>query len=150
MEITIVSVASTLIFKALEKSGEKLGEVLLEKIGELRNLVREKFKSKGVEGILMQAEKNPTEANKQMFQTVLEMQVSQDEIFANDLRALVDELKSNSQVNQIFLKDVDVLGSAEIGDVRQITTSGSSVNQEAATNLKLGGNLKIGNVKQQN
>jgi hypothetical protein len=77
------------------------------------------------------------------------MQVSQDEIFANDLRALVDELKSNSQVNQIFLKDVDVLGSAEIGDVRQITNSGSSVNQEAATNLKIGGNLKIGNVKQQ-
>ncbi|NJL11533.1 MAG: Fis family transcriptional regulator, partial [Calothrix sp. SM1_7_51] len=37
----------------------------------------------------------------------------------------------------------------EIGDVRQITNSGNSVNQEAATNLKIGGNLKIGNVKQQ-
>jgi hypothetical protein len=149
MEITIVSVASTLIFKALEKSGEKLGEALIEKIGGLRNLVREKFKSKGVEGILTQAEDNPTEANKQMFQTVLGTQVSQDEIFANNLRALVDELKSNSQVNQTFLKDIDVLGSAEIGDVRQISTSGNSVNQEAATNLKIGGNLKIGNVKQQ-
>lgn len=149
MEVTMVSVVSTLIFKALEKSGEKLGEALIEKIGELRNLVREKFKSKGVEGILTQTEENPTEANKQMFQTVLEMQVSQDEAFANALRALVNKLKSNSQVSQIFLKDVDVSGSAEIGDVKQISKSGSSVNQEAATGLKIGGNLKISNVKQQ-
>lgn len=144
-----MSVVSTLIFKALEKSGEKLGEALLEKIGELRNFVRERFKSKGVEGILTQAEENPTEANKQMFQTVLEMQVSQDEAFANKLKILIDDLKSNSQVNQIFLKNIDVAGSAEIGDVRQISTSGNSVNQEAATNLKIRGNLKIGNVKQE-
>jgi hypothetical protein len=147
--ITTAAIASTLIFKALEKSGEKLGEAVASKIGQLINVIQEKFRAKGVEGILSQAEESPTEANKQMFQTILEMQVSQDEVFANLLKVLVDELKSDSEVNQIFLKGIDVSGSAEIGDVSQIANSASSVNQEAATDLKISGDLRIGNVKQQ-
>lgn len=147
--LTTAAIASTLIFKALEKSGEKLGEAVASKIGRLITVIREKFRAKGVEGILTQAEESPTEANKKMFQTILEMQVSQDEVFANLLKVLVDELKSDSEVNQIFLKGINVSGSAEIGDVSQIANSASSVNQEAATDLKISGDLKIGNVKQQ-
>ncbi|NDJ21322.1 hypothetical protein GS682_06640 [Nostoc sp. B(2019)] len=147
--ITTAAIASTLIFKTLGKSSEKLGEVLADKIGQLINMVRDKFRAKGVEGILTQAQEDPTEANKQMFQTILEMQASQDEVFAKKLKALLDEMKSNSQVNQIFLKEIDVAGSAEVGDINQTSTSNRSANQEAATDLKIGGNLKIGNVKQQ-
>lgn len=147
--ITTAAIASTLIFKALEKSGEKLGEAIANKIVRLVDVVREKFRTKGVEGILTQAEESPTEANKKMFQTILEMQVSQDEAFANLLKALVDELKSDSEVNQVFLKGIDVSGSAEIGDISQVATSARSVNQEAATDLLIGGDIKIGNVKQQ-
>jgi len=147
--ITTAAIASTLIFKALEKSGEKLGEAIASKIGQLINAIREKFRAKGVEGILTQAEESPTEANKKMFQTILEMQVSQDQVFASLLKALVDELKSDSEVNQVFLKGINVLGSAEIGDINQTATSSRSVNQEAATNLRIGGDLKIGNIKQQ-
>jgi len=146
--ITTAAIASTLIFKALEKSGEKLGEAVASKIGQLINVIREKFRAKGVEGILTQAEESPSDANKKMFQTILEMQVSQDEVFANLLKALIDELKSDSEVNQIFLKGINVSGSAEIGDVSQIASSASSANQEAATDLKISGDLKIGNVKQ--
>lgn len=147
--ITTAAIASTLIFKALEKSGEKLGEAIAKNIGRLVDLVREKFKAKGVEGILTQAEEAPTEANKKMFQTILEMQVSQDETFAKVLKALIDELKSDREVNQVFLKGINVSGSAEIGDINQTATYGSSINQEAATDLKVGGDLKIGNIKQQ-
>lgn len=147
--ITTAAIASTLIFKALEKSGEKLGEVVVSKIGQLINVIREKFRVKGVEGILSQAEESPTEANKKMFQTILEMQISQDEVFANLLKTLVDDLKSDSEVNQIFLKGIDVSGNAEIGDISQIATSTRSTNQEAATDLKISGDLKIGNVNQQ-
>ena len=147
--ITTAAIASTLIFKALEKGGEKLGEAVASKIGQLINVIREKFRAKGVEGILAQAEESPTEANKKMFQTILEIQVSQDQVFANLLKALVDELKSDSEVNQVFLKGIDISGSAEIGDISQVATSGRSVSQEAATDLKISGDLKIGNVKQQ-
>lgn len=150
MEITTTAVASTLVFKALEKSGQKLGENLIDKIGQLINIIREKFRARGVEGILVQVEESPTEANKQIFQTILETQTAQDKIFAEKLKVLIDELKSDSQVSQIFLKNIDIAGDADIGDISQVSTSNSSVSQEAATNLKLGGNLKIGNVKQQN
>lgn len=148
--ITTAAIASTLVFKALEKSGEKLGEAVASKIGQLISVIREKFRAKGVEGILTQAEESPTEANKKMFQTILEMQVSQDEVFANLLKALVDELKSDREVSQVFLKSINVSGSAEIGDISQISTSTGSVNQEAATDLKIGENLKTGDVRQQN
>ncbi|MFP4219742.1 MAG: hypothetical protein ACLFSH_04075 [Phormidium sp.] len=148
--ITTAAVASTLIFKAFEKSGEKLGEAIASKVGQLISVIREKFRAKGVEGILTQAEESPTEANKQMFQTVLEMQASQDQSFENLLKTLIDDLKSDSEVNQVFLKGIDISGSAEIGDISQVATPTSSVNQETATDLKLGGDLKIGNVKQQN
>jgi hypothetical protein len=147
--ITTTAIASTLIFKAFEKSGEKLGEVMASKVGQLINAIREKFRAKGIEGILMQAEESPTEANKKMLQTILEIQASQDEVFANLLKVLVDELKSDVEVTQTFLKGIDVSGNAEIGDISQIATSASSVNQEAATDLKISGDLKIGNVKQQ-
>ncbi len=147
--ITTAGIASALIFKAVEKSGEKLGEALMNKVAQLISIIREKFRAKGVEGILTQAQESPTETNKQMFQTILEMQVSQDEVFAKELKALIEELKSNNQVNQRFLKGIDVSGSAEVGDISQSATSGGSVNQEAATDLKIGGDLKIGNIEQQ-
>lgn len=147
--ISTTAIASTLIFKAFEKSGEKLGEVIASKISQLISVIREKFRAKGVEGVLTQAEENPTEENKKMFQAILEMQVSQDEVFANLLKTLVDELKSDREVNQVFLKGIDISGSAEIGDISQIATSNGSVNQEVATDLKISGDLRIGNVKQQ-
>ncbi len=61
--------------------------------------------------------------------------------------AIVDKLKSDDQVSQIFFKGVNVKGDAQIDDVEQ-TTAGSSVTQEAVTQVHVGGNLKIGNVKQ--
>ncbi|WOB42294.1 hypothetical protein HNI00_03280 [Thermoleptolyngbya oregonensis NK1-22] len=147
--LTVTALASVLIFKALEKSGEKLGEAAADQISKLINIIRSKFKEKGVEGVLAQLQENPSENNKSMFQMMLEMQTSQDETFAKNLNEVVNELKSNQQVSQTFLKGIDVVGSAEIGDVEQTATSGGSVKQEAATDMKIGGDLKIGNLKQQ-
>jgi hypothetical protein len=72
-----------------------------------------------------------------------------DREFADKLKALIEELKSDEQVKQIFFKDVEVTGQAEIGNVEQTATREGSVIQEAVTGVKVGGNLKIGNVKQQ-
>jgi uncharacterized protein YajQ (UPF0234 family) len=147
--ITTTAIASVLIFKALEKGGEKLGEASANKISQLINVIREKFKAKGVEGLLAQVQENPTEANHSMFQMMLEMQASQDKKFAKQLEELVNELKSDKEVNQVFLHHIDVKGNTAIGNVEQIATPARSVTQEAATDLKVGGNLKIGDVKQQ-
>ena len=64
--------------------------------------------------------------------------MTSDSEFAQKLKTLMDELKSDERVNQIFFKGVNVKGSAEIGDVEQTTTRGGSVTQEAVTGVEVG------------
>jgi hypothetical protein len=146
--LTTTAIASALLFKAFEKSGEKLGEAVSAKIGQLLNLIREKFKAESVEGILTRAEEEPSEKNKSRLEQELTTQMENDIAFADALKLQVKELKSEDQVNQIFFKGVNVKGDAEIGDVEQTAQKGGSVTQEAVTQVEVGGNLKIGNVKQ--
>jgi putative Ca2+/H+ antiporter (TMEM165/GDT1 family) len=146
--LTTVAIASALLFKAFEKGGEKLGEAVSDKIGKLLNIIREKFKAEGVEGKLTKAQKDPSEKNKNRLEQELAPQMEDDEAFANKLKNLVDELKLDQRV-QSFFKGVNVTGRAEIGDVEQIAASGGSVQQEAVTDVTVGGDFTIGNVKQQ-
>ena len=113
------------------------------------NLIREKFQKEGVEGKLTKAQEDPSEKNKTRFERELAEQMEDDKAFAEKLKGLMDELKSDEQVNQIFFKGVKVKGGAEIGDVEQTTTRDGSVNQEAVTEVEIGGNFKIGKVKQE-
>ena len=148
VSLTAGAIATLIFSKALEKGGEQLGEVAFDRIGKLLNVIREKFKSKGMEGILTQAQDNPTETNKSVFKTVLETQM-EDKAFAQKLKELMDELESDKQVKQIFFKNVNVKSDVEIGDVEQTTTRDGSVTQEAFTEVEAGGKIKIANVKQQ-
>ena len=147
--LTAGEIATLIFSKALEKGGEQLGEAISDKIGQLLNLIREKFQKQGVEGKLTKAQEDPSEKNKSRFEQELTYQMEDDEAFSQKLKTLMDELKSDEQVNQIFFKGVNVKGSAEIGDVEQTTTRGGSVIQEALTGVQVGKELKIGNVKQQ-
>ncbi|MGK7948088.1 MAG: hypothetical protein AB4368_04610 [Xenococcaceae cyanobacterium] len=149
LSLTASAIATLIFSKALEKGGEQLGEAVSEKIGQLLNLIREKFQKEGVEGKLTKAQEEPNEKNKSRFERELAEQMEDDETFAQKLKTLMDELKSDEQVNQIFFKGVNVKGDAEIDDVEQTTTRSGSVTQEAVTEVEVGGNLKIGNVKQQ-
>ncbi len=148
--LTTTAIASVLLFKAFEKSGEKLGEAISTQISQLLNLIQKKFKAEGIEGKLTKVQEEPSEKNKSRFEQELATQMEDDEVFAEKLKAIVSELKANSQVNQTFLKSVNVKGDAEIGNVEQTTSQGSSVVQEAITQVEVGGTLRIGNVKQEN
>ncbi len=149
LSVTASAIATLIFSKALEKGGEKLGETISDKIGQLLNLIREKFHQEGVEGKLTKAQEDPADKNKSRFEQELTYQMEDDEAFTQKLKALMDELKSDEQVNQIFFKDVKVKGGAAIGDVEQTTTRGGSVTQEAVTGVEIGKDLKIGNVKQE-
>lgn len=146
--LTTAAIVSALLFKAFEKGGEKLGEAVSAKIGQLLNLIRDKFKAEGIEGKLTKAQEDPSEKNKSRLKQELEAQMEDDEAFAKNLKKLVDELESDQHI-QIFFNGVSVTGNAEIGDVEQTLTSGGSGRQEAITDVNVGGNLKISNVKQQ-
>ena len=148
--MTVTAISSLIFSKALEKGGEQLGETVCKKMSQLLNVIREKFRAEEVEGKLTKAEEDPSDKNKSRFERELADQMEDDEAFAQKLQTLMDELKSDEQVNQIFFKSIKVKGDAEIGGVEQTATSDVSVRQEAVTEVEVGGNLKIGNIKQQN
>ena len=149
LTVTATAIATLIFSKAFEEGGKKLGEAVFKKIGQLVNLVTGKFKAEGVEGMLTRAKADPNQKNRTKFESELLDQMENDREFADKLKALIEELKSDEQVKQIFFKDVEVTGQAEIGNVEQTATREGSVIQEAVTGVKVGGNLKIGNVKQQ-
>ena len=113
-------------------------------------MIREKFRTEEVEGKLTKAEEDPSDKNKRRFERELTEQMEDDESFAEKLKVLITELKSDEKINQIFFKDIKVQGDAEIREIEQIAKSNSSVKQEAVTEVEIGGNIKIGNIKQQN
>lgn len=140
---------ATLIFsKALEKGGEQLGKAVSDKIGQLLNLIREKFKAEEVEGKLIKAQEEPNEKNKSRFERELSEQMEDDEEFAAKITKLMQELKLEPKVNQILFKNVKVKGGAEIEEIEQEATGEGEVNQEAVVEVEVGENLKIGKAKQ--
>ena len=88
---TAIAIATVIFTKAIERGGENLGEAVSNKIGQIVSVVRDKFKSIGMEGVLTQAQDNPTEPNQKFFQQALEMQMTSDSDFAEKI------LKSHSR-----------------------------------------------------
>lgn len=146
--LTTAAIVSAILFKAFEKGGEKLGEAASTRIGQLLNVIQEKFKEENIEGKLTKAQEDPSEKNKNRLEQELTAQMEDDEVFSKKIKNLVDELKSDPHI-QTFFKGVKVKGKAKIGDVEQIATSGGSVQQEVVTDVEVGKDFKIGNVKQQ-
>lgn len=142
------SVATILFTKVLEKSGENLGDAVSAKVGELWEVVRAKFQKEEIAGKITKAEADPSAKNVARFQTELEELLEDDQDFAAQLQGILAALEQNATVKQVLLKNIDVAGDAEIGKVKQ-SSAGGNVNQEAVTDMKVGGNLKIGNVDQQ-
>ncbi|MEI6427932.1 MAG: hypothetical protein WCO45_06010 [Pseudanabaena sp. ELA607] len=153
LSLAAATIAKLIFSKVLEKNGKEIGDQLAEaasnKVSQLLNFVREKFQKEGVEGKLTKAQEEPSEAKIKKFESELIDQMSEDEEFAKKMQAFIAELKSDEKLTQVFFKDVDVSGDAEIGGISQKATRGGDVTQEAVTNVKVGGSLKIGNVSQE-
>ena len=141
-------IASALLFKALEKDGEKLGEVVSERVGQLLNVIREKFDKEGVEGKLKKVQEDPSEKNKERFKQELSDQFEEDKEFARKLKVLVEEPELNEQVKQVFFKDVSIKDNVEVTDVTQENKKGGSVEQTIFTQVDVGGSVKVNSVNQ--
>jgi len=145
------AVTTYIIPKALEKVGEKVGEAALAKSGEAiqatRNVVQAKLKSTHTDGVLTIAEAEPTEPNLKMLETILLGQMNQDPNFAAQLRALIQQIQAQSPALQVVLDTVRIKGNAEIGDIEQVSETGTA-EQIVGRNLGVGGDLKLGNVTQ--
>jgi hypothetical protein len=136
--------------KALEKLGEKIGESALksssESIQALRETVCEKMTTTHMEGVLTQAQKEPSEANVKLLESVLLNQIATDPVFAAQLKTLLTNVYQHSPELQSVLENVRIKGNAEVGNVVQL--SNGSDQQVVGRNVGVGGNLKIGDITQ--
>ena len=148
ISITAGAIVSLLLTEAASKAGESLGEGISHKIAQLLKLIQDKFQAEQVAGILTKAQEQPTEKNQLKLQDELSDQMEADPLFATELTEIVEEIKLDPNLNQIFFKQVDVKGSAEIEGIEQEATGTGSVTQEAVVDFQVGGDLKIGQVKQ--
>lgn len=149
------AVTTLLLPKVLEKAGEaigeKLGEAAIEKSGETVQLVRKtvegKLQAAGTAGLLKRAEEKPTTQNIQVLEGELVNQMEEDRAFSEQLQALIQQLQAESPSLQVILDTVRVKGSAEIGNIEQVSET-SGTEQIVGRNLGVGGDLKIGDISQ--
>ena len=145
------AVTTYLVPKALEKVGEKVGEAALAQSGAAiqatRKAVQEKMNATQTAGVLMIAEAEPTETNLKLLETVLLTQMRQDQLFAEQLQALNQQIQAQSPGLQAVLDTVRVRGNVEVGNVEQVSETGGT-EQIVGHNLGVGGDLKIGDITQ--
>lgn len=137
---TATEIAILIGTKAVEKVGEKLGEGISQKIGEIVNTIKEKFKSIGMEGALTQAQENPNEATKTLFQQVLEMQMKSDDDFAQKLINFKEEFDKIEGSLQIMLSGA-TLEEVEAGDISQKGANHQEMMKDATVKKSKFGNL---------
>jgi hypothetical protein len=115
----------------------------------LVSTIRSKFQANSLEGILTQAENQPTETNRTIFQTVLQSQIDGDNAFANQLQQLVEQLQAqDSGVRQVILSGIEASGDVTAKDITQKATRDGSVEQEMLTQVKAN-NIDVGNLNQE-
>ena len=111
------------------------------------NFIREKFQQEGVEGKLLKAQEDPSEKNQDRFKRELVDLMADDENFANQLKTLIDEIKSDAKANTIFFKGMNIKGNAQLGNVALESQGGS---MEAITDSEIGGDFTMGDVNMTN
>ena len=132
----ITAVSSLIVSGTLKVLEKRTGETILNKVGQLVNTVRDKFRNEDVTGKLTKLEKDPNEKNKLKFERELEEQMKDDELFATDLRELIEQIEAEEKgIVQRVIKDIEAeFIKAKDIDVRAEGTVPTK--QEVATNLK--------------
>jgi hypothetical protein len=147
--LTAAAIASIFFSEVFKEGGKALGQGAANTFAQLVNTIRSKFQAHSLEGILTQAENQPTETNRTIFQTVLQSQIDGDSAFANQLQQLVEQLQAEDPgVRQVILSGIEVSGDITAKDITQKATRDGSVEQEMLTQVKAN-NINVGNLNQE-
>ncbi|MBD2341427.1 hypothetical protein H6G64_31245 [Calothrix sp. FACHB-156] len=147
--LTAAVIVSLFFSEAIKEGGKALGKGAVDTFAHLVNTIREKFKAHSIDGILTQAQNQPTETNKAIFQTVLQNQIDADKEFANKLRELVQQLQAQDKnVRQVVLSEIEVTGDLKAKDISQKASRDGSVEQEMLKGVKAT-NIDLGNLNQE-
>lgn len=144
---TATAIATIIFSKALETSGENLGEAVSHKIAQLLNFIREKFQQEGVEDKLLKAQVDPSKKNQDRFKGELVDLMEDDADFADKLQGLIEEIKSDAKANTIFFKGMNIKGNVRLGNVA-LESQGRRM--QAITDSEIGGDFTMGDVTMTN
>lgn len=148
IKYVLPNVLPNILGKIGDEVGDSASEAVSQSARAIRNIVRKKMESTHTDGVLTQAQGKPTKANVSVLETLLIGQMTSDPEFTERLQRLIAEVEARSPQLQSALENVRIQGSAEVGNVRQV--SNGSSNQVIGNNLGVGGDFKIGDITQEN
>jgi hypothetical protein len=148
--LTGAVIVSLFFSEAIKEGGKFAVKGVADTFTKLVSIIRQKLTTEGMEGLLIRAEKDPTEKNKTKLQDELQEYINADEIFANQLKLLVEELKTQDpKIRQVILSGIELTGDLKAENITQKTSgSSSSVDQEMLTNIKAN-NINVGDLTQE-
>ncbi|BBD58559.1 Fis family transcriptional regulator [Nostoc sp. HK-01] len=146
--LTAAVIVSLFFSEAIKESGQALGKGAADTFAKLVDTIREKFQANSIDGILTQAQNQPTDTNKTILQSVLQTQMDADAEFANKLRELVEQLKSqDATIRQVVLSDIEITEGLTVKDLTQTVAGDGSVEQVNVKGAKAA-NIDVSNLNQ--
>ncbi|ALB40881.1 hypothetical protein AA650_10695 [Anabaena sp. WA102] len=148
--LTGAVIVSLFFSEAIKEGGKFAVKGVADTFAKLVSTIRQKLTTEGMEGLLIRAEKDPTEKNKLQLQDELQEYINADEIFANQLKLLVEELKTQDpKIRQVILSGIELNGDLQAQNITQKTSGSSgSVDQEMLTNIEAN-NINVGDLTQE-
>ena len=149
--LTAAAIATLVLTKAFEKTGEKLGERVLDLSGKLFALLKKKQPTIASEIELAQQE--PLILGQAQLISAVETAARADPEVEQAVEAFAVEVKpqlSSSVIRQIMASGIASRGNLKVGDLTQKTTqANSNVEQVMASDLDVEGNIELGNLTQE-
>lgn len=147
--LTAAVIVSLFFSEAVKEGGKALGKGATDTFTQLVNTIREKFQAHSIDGILTQAQNQPTETNKAILQNVLQNQMDADEAFEKKLKELVEQLQAQDQrIRQVVLSEIELTGDLKAQDIKQKATRSGAVEQEMIKGVRAQ-NIDVGNLNQE-
>ena len=148
--LTGAVIVSLSFSEAIKEGGKFAVKGVADTFAKLVSTIRQKLTTEGMEGLLIRAEKDPNEKNKLQLQDELQEYINADKIFANQLKLLVEELKTQDpKIRQVILSGIELTGDLQAQNITQKTSGSSgSVDQAMLTNIKAN-NIIIGDLTQE-
>ena len=148
--LTGAVIVSLSFSEAIKEGGKFAVKGVADTFTKLVSTIRQKLTTEGMEGLLIRAEKDPNEKNKLQLQDELQEYINADKIFANQLKLLVEELKTQDpKIRQVILSGIELTGDLQAQNITQKTSGSSgSVDQAMLTNIKAN-NIIIGDLTQE-
>jgi hypothetical protein len=121
--LTGAVIVSLSFSEAIKEGGKFAVKGVADTFAKLVSTIRQKLTTEGMEGLLIRAEKDPNEKNKLQLQDELQEYINADEIFANQLKLLVEELKTQDpKIRQVILSGIELTGDLKAQNITQKTS----------------------------